>query len=156
MAEIMLQLPDGGQLIMACANRHGGRSHEAALKKLAGNMGSASKAKCRIFSARKTGNLDADLAREWIINGQPRRCSSHGLISRPGLFSWDKPDVGSQLLLSHLDDVLSGEGADLCCGYGLLSEHLLRLFEHITKLHLIEADRLALSCAVQNTAQVMA
>jgi 16S rRNA (guanine1207-N2)-methyltransferase len=152
MAEAMLQLSDGGQLIMACANRHGAKSHEAALKRLAGNMTSGSKAKCRIFSARKTGDLDSDLATQWIVDGQAQRCTSHGLISQPGLFSWDRPDAGSQLLLSHLNEPLSGEGADLCCGYGLLSEHLLRVSTQITKLHLIEADRLALFCAEQNTA----
>jgi 16S rRNA (guanine1207-N2)-methyltransferase len=47
---------------------------------------------------------------------------------------------------------LSGEGADVCCGYGLLSEHALRISAQITRLHLIEADRLALFCAEQNTA----
>jgi 16S rRNA (guanine1207-N2)-methyltransferase len=151
MAEAMLQLSDGGQLIMACANRHGGRSHEAALKKLAGNMTSASKAKCRIFSACKTDALDTELAALWINKGKAQKHESHGLISQPGLFSWDKPDVGSQLLLSFLNEPLSGEGADLCCGYGLLSEHLLRASAQITKLHLIEADQLALFCAEQNT-----
>ena len=151
MAKAMLQLSDGGTLIMACANKHGGKSYAAALKKLAGNMSSGSKAKCRIFSARKTGDLDSDLAALWVDNSKPQRCVSHGLMSQPGLFSWNRPDSGSQLLLSHLNEPLNGEGADLCCGYGLLSEHLLRVSTQITKLHLIEADQLALSCAKQNT-----
>jgi len=150
-AEAMLQLSEDGKLIMACANRHGGKSYEMALKRLAGNMTSGSKAKCRIFSARKTNAMGPDLARQWIDNGKARRCESHGLISQPGLFSWDRPDSGSQLLLSHMDKPLSGEGADLCCGYGLLSEHVLRILPQISKLHLVEADRLALSCAEQNT-----
>ncbi len=150
-AEAMLQLSEGGKLIMACANRHGAKSYEAALKRLAGNMVSGAKAKCRIFSARKTDALDSDLANQWIDNGQARCCASHGLISQPGLFSWNRPDVGSQLLLSYLDNTLTGEGADLCCGYGLLSEHILRASTHITRLHLIEADQLALLCAHQNT-----
>lgn len=152
MAEAMLQMSDGGQLIMACANRHGAKSHETALQRLAGNITSGSKAKCRIFSARKTGDLDTDLAALWIDNGKAQKRESHGLISQPGLFSWDKTDVGSQLLLSFLNEPLNGEGADLCCGYGLLSEHILRVSTQITKLHLIEADCLALSCAAQNTA----
>jgi 16S rRNA (guanine1207-N2)-methyltransferase len=152
MAEAMLQLPDGGKLMMACANKHGGKSHETAMKRLAGNIASGSKAKCRIFSARKTDAMDSDLAGQWIDNGKAQRRELHGLISQPGLFSWEKPDAGSQLLLSYLNESLSGEGADLCCGYGLLSEHILRISAQITKLHLIEADRLALFCAEQNTA----
>ena len=151
MAEAMQQLSEGGQLMMACANRHGGKSYAAALKKLAGNLTSTSKAKCRIFSARKTTDLDTDLAAFWIDNGKEYKCESHGLISQPGLFSWDRADAGSQLLLSFLNEPLSGEGADMCCGYGLLSEHLLRMSSQITKIHLIEADQLALSCAAKNT-----
>jgi 16S rRNA (guanine1207-N2)-methyltransferase len=151
MAEAMLQLSENGTLIMACANRHGGKSYATALKKLAGNLTSTAKAKCRIFSARKTADLDTDLTAKWIVDGQAQRCTSHGLISQPGLFSWDRPDTGSQLLLSHLHKPLSGEGADLCCGYGLLAEHLLHTHKQIIKLHLIEADQLALSCAEQNT-----
>jgi len=41
---------------------------------------------------------------------------------------------------------------DLCCGYGLLSAHILHRSTDIQQIHLVEADRLALECARQNTA----
>lgn len=151
MAEAMANLVDGGKLLVGCANKHGARSYEKALKTLAGNIGSSSKSKCRLFSARKGTMLNTELAQQWTTEAQPQHVESHGLISQPGLFSWDRQDIGSQLLLKHLPETLYGRGMDLCCGYGLLSEQLLKTSPDIETLYLVEADRLALQCAEQNT-----
>jgi len=150
MAEAMINLVDGGKLTIGCANNHGAKSYEKSLKQLAGSVNSSSKAKCRIFSARKSESLNTELAERWIANAQPQKIESHGLISQPGNFSWEKPDIGSQLLLKQLPADLHGRGMDLCCGYGLLSEQLLKSSPNIELLYLIEADRLALECAEQN------
>ena len=152
MAESMQRLADGGMVLMACANSYGAKGYESSLKKLSGNINSTSKSKCRIFSARKTTLFDAALADQWRSNVKPQRIESHGLISQPGLFSWDRPDPGSRLLLAHLPE-LSGTGMDLCCGYGLLSEEILRTSEHAKHLHLVEAEQLALECAAKNCEQ---
>jgi len=153
MAEAMQYLREDGTLLMACANTHGAKSYELALKELAGNITSRSKSKCRIFSANKRTLMDNILLKKWLDNAQSKPITStHHLMSRPGLFSWDHADAGSQLLLEHLPHDFSGTGMDLCCGYGFLAEHLLRTSSHIETLHLLEADRLALDCAVQNTA----
>jgi len=151
MAEAMNRLADGGKLLMACANSHGAKSYESALEKLAGNIASSSKSKCRIFSARKTESFDSELAAAWLADTKPRVVESHGMLSQPGLFSWDRPDTGSELLLEHLPDSLSGTGMDLCCGWGFLARHLLERNPAIDALHLVEADRLALVCAEANT-----
>jgi 16S rRNA (guanine1207-N2)-methyltransferase len=151
MAEAMINLVDGGKLIVSCANSHGAKSYEKSLEILAGNIGSSSKSKCRLFSARKGGSFNSKLAQQWTTEAQPRHVESHGLISQPGLFSWEKADIGSQLLLTHLPETLYGRGMDLCCGYGLLSERLLRSSPDIETLYLAEADHLALQCAKQNT-----
>lgn len=92
-----------------------------------------------------------ELAQQWIADAQPRWVKTHGLISQPGLFSWEKPDMGSQLLLKYLPETVHGRGMDLCCGYGFLSAHLLKISPDIEMLYLVEADRLALQCAEQNT-----
>lgn len=152
MADAMGRLQDGGKLVIACANNHGAKGYETALNNLAGNIASSSKSKCRIFSAIKSAACNSELAAEWLINGAPQRIASHGLISRPGLFSWDRADSGSQLLLSQLPE-LSGTGMDLCSGYGLLSESILRNSEQVKHIHLIEAEKLALDCAAANCAQ---
>jgi len=152
MAQAMQLLRDDGCLLMACANSHGAKSYESALQQLAGNIRSRSKSKCRIFSARKTTALDSILSKQWIDAAQAKTIATHGLISQPGLFSWDHADVGSRLLIERLPDTLAGNGMDLCCGYGFLAAHLLRTTSCIDTLHLLEADALALDCAARNTA----
>lgn len=52
--------------------------------------------------------------------------------SKPGIFGWDKIDKGSELLISHLSDLLNDsekpeKALDLGCGYGYLSVHTARL-----------------------------
>jgi len=152
MAQAMQLLRDGGCFIIACGNNYGAKSYESALQQLAGNISSRSKSKCRVFSARKTAALDSELYKQWFDAAQAKPIASHGLISQPGLFSWDRADIGSQLLIRHLPTRLSGNGMDLCCGYGFLATHLLRTAPDIETLHLLEADALALACAARNTA----
>jgi len=151
MAEAMNHLVDNGKLISACANNHGAKSYESSLKTLAGDVSSSSKSKCRIFSARKSISINHELSAQWIEDAKPRTVDAHGLLSQPGLFSWERPDTGSQLLLEHLPASFTGSGMDLCSGYGYLSVHLLKRHPDITALHLVEADRLALDCAEANT-----
>jgi len=152
MAAAMYRLRGNGKIIVACANHHGAKSYESALKQLAGHITSRSKSKCRIFSARKSTMFHADLASQWIDAGKPCRIKAHGLISQPGLFSWDRADAGSSLLMGQLP-ALSGSGMDLCCGYGLLGQYILRQSTNVAQIHLVETDRLALDCALLNTTQ---
>jgi len=152
MAQAMYHLEEGGQLWMACANTHGAKSYQHALEQLAGDANGRSKSKCRIFSARKTSDWNANLATAWKQAGEVQRLASHQLYTQAGLFSWDRADIGSQLLLQHLPQ-LSGRGMDLCCGYGLLSTHLWHHHAAITHLHLVDAAYEAIVCAKQNTTQ---
>ncbi|MDQ6967752.1 MAG: hypothetical protein Q9M14_03610, partial [Mariprofundaceae bacterium] len=66
MAKAMLLLHENGKIIMACANAHGAKSYDGALKKLAGHVGSTSKSKCRIFSATRNNEFDEHLANQWL------------------------------------------------------------------------------------------
>jgi len=155
MAEAMSRLSVNGILLFVCANAYGAKSYESALKKLAGNVSSRSKSKCRLCSARKSSAFNAPLAAQWLEDASPRIIESHGMLSRPGLFSWDHADTGSSLLIRNLP-VLCGNGMDLCCGYGFLAEYILRHTTDskpvdIKQIHLLDADQLALDCARQNT-----
>ncbi|OIO74016.1 MAG: hypothetical protein AUJ57_03105 [Zetaproteobacteria bacterium CG1_02_53_45] len=150
MASAMEKLEDHGRLLVACANSHGARSYETALQKLAGNVSSTSKSKCRLFSARKTDAVNRELATAWLEGGQAQAIESLGLMSQAGLFSWDRADPGSLLLLQQLPD-LSGIGMDLCCGYGLLSHQILADSPAVQIVHMIEADYFAIACAGENT-----
>lgn len=145
----MQALAIDGKIMLACANKHGAKSYEKALKQLAGESASVSKSKCRICSARKKETFNQGLAQQWINAASIQHVPTLGLYSQPGLFAWDKMDVGSQLLLKYLPE-LEGEGMDLCCGYGLLSVEILKKYHGITHCHLVDADYSALDCADKN------
>ncbi|MFP7570887.1 class I SAM-dependent methyltransferase [Marivita sp. S2033] len=72
-----------------------------------------------------------------------------GWITQPGVFSADGPDAGSQALVAALPKTLKGRGADLGGGWGFLTGHLLNL-PGVVHVDLVEADKRALDCAVQN------
>lgn len=153
MASAMRQLSPGGILICCCPNMMGARSYEKHLHELGGNIRSASKSRCRIFSCQRTEKWNAALADAWEAEAAPRKLPGTGLYTRAGLFSWKRPDTGSSLLLDHLPADLAGTGMDLCCGYGLLAAGLLTRCHHIDTLHLVDTEQLALACASLNLAQ---
>lgn len=91
-----------------------------------------------------------------VAAGAPRQVD--GVWSQPGVFSWDRVDPGSQLLM---DEVLlyqgvqwpfKGSGADLGCGVGHLSAELLTAawWPDIQSLRLIDLDRRAVQAAQLN------
>ena len=83
-----------------------------------------------------------------IAAGAPRLVQAIGLWSQPGIFSWDRIDPGSQLLIEQLPQ-LSGRGADLGCGIGVLSRAVLAQpkVQHMT---LFDIDRRAVEAARRN------
>lgn len=85
---------------------------------------------------------------EAIAAGAPRIVPALGLWSQPGVFSWDRLDPGSARLLDLLPP-LSGRGADLGCGVGVLTAHLLAS-PNIDALICIDIDRRAVECAKRN------
>ncbi|MEQ1612184.1 MAG: class I SAM-dependent methyltransferase [Hyphomicrobiaceae bacterium] len=83
-----------------------------------------------------------------ITDGAPRLVEPLGLWSQPGIFSWDRIDPGSALLIEHLP-ALTGRGADLGCGIGILARAILgqAAVKHVT---LIDIDRRAIDAAKRN------
>ena len=80
--------------------------------------------------------------------GGPRRVERLGLWSQPGVFSWDRLDPGSALLIQTLP-AMSGAGADLGCGIGHLALAVLRS-RKVERLTLIDVDRRAVEAAGRN------
>jgi len=68
--------------------------------------------------------------------------------SQPGVFSWDRPDPGSLLLIQALP-TLAGRGADFGCGIGLIARAVLARAA-VTSLELIDIDRRAVEAARRN------
>ncbi len=100
----------------------------------------------RIFRGLRPNLLSG--LEEAMSAGAPRFIDSLGLWSQPGIFNWDRIDPGSALLIEHLPS-LSGRGADLGCGFGVLARAVLAQssVQHMT---LIDIDRRAVVAARRN------
>ena len=83
-----------------------------------------------------------------VAAGAPRLVEALGLWSQPGLFSWDRLDPGSALLIEALPP-LSGKGADFGCGIGVLARAALRS-PKVKGVVLIDLDRRAVEAARRN------
>jgi 16S rRNA (guanine1207-N2)-methyltransferase len=85
---------------------------------------------------------------EAIAAGAPRISPALGLWTQPGVFSWDRVDPGTALLLGSLAG-LAGRGADLGCGVGVLA---LRALENpaVSELACVDIDRRAVDSARRN------
>ena len=82
--------------------------------------------------------------------GAPQISPTLRLWTQPGVFSWDRVDPGTSLLLEHLAG-LAGRGADRGCGVGVLA---LRALENpaLITLACIDNDRRAIGAARRNIA----
>lgn len=88
-----------------------------------------------------------DLA-EALAAGAPRLSPDLGLWTQPGVFSWDRIDPGTALLLARLPPQ-AGVGADFGSGLGYLAHGVLAS-PAVTRLTLIDIDRRAVECARRN------
>lgn len=140
-----------GWLVVAAANDAGGSRIEGWLKE-AGMAGqSLSKNKARAVWVRRPAALP-DIVGTWRENGSHKTLEiGDGIefLSQPGLFGWNKIDVGSRLLAENFSGTLKGEGADFGSGIGYLSYHVLGKGKP-SRLHVMEADSRALACSEKN------
>lgn len=85
---------------------------------------------------------------EAVAAGAPRFVAPLGLWSQPGIFSWDRLDPGSALLVETLSG-LAGHGADFGCGLGVLAHAALK-FPKVKGVTLVDIDRRAVEAAKRN------
>ncbi|MDQ6962103.1 MAG: methyltransferase [Mariprofundaceae bacterium] len=151
MAKAILALEEGGTLTMCCANKMGARGYQKRLTQLAGmDAHCVSKNKCRLFHVKRTDKMDVDLAQSWLKSGSLQWVEGLDLFSSPGLFSWNRADKGSELLLKHVPKDLSGVGMDVGCGNGILSASLLKRNQGIKELYLYDSSWPAIKAAQKN------
>lgn len=98
---------------------------------------------CHVKRPQQPVGLDAAIAA-----GGPRIVPGLNAWSQPGVFSWDRLDPGSARLIAQLP-TLSGHGADLGCGVGLLAQKVLSS-PAVTSLAGLDIDRRAVACAEHN------
>lgn len=138
----------GATLEIIQPNDLGGKSLEKTLLKHFPDASSESRKKSRFITITKTDDTPSIIG-EWIIHTQLRMIDVTGFYSMPGLFGWNKIDVGSQLLSEHLPN-LQGIGADFGCGYGFLTRHVLANNDDITTLYALDFDARAIEACAKN------
>ncbi len=153
-ARALLAAPEGG-LIMACLpNTLGSKTAEKNLEAIAGETSAISKHKCRAFwTTKRAANIDTELCEAWIGADQPQHVGDGSLISRPGLFSWEHIDPGSEILADSIPEHTRGLGADFGAGIGYIAREVLAHCPHVEGMHLFEAEHRAIACAHANLAQ---
>ena len=152
MALALRALVPGAALTVLAPKDRGGARLGDELRGFGCAVSEISKRHHRICTAQRPAeplNLDAA-----IRDGAPRLDGSLGLWTQPGIFSWNRIDPGSALLMRHLPS-LGGQGADLGCGLGILA-HAVLASPKVTALHLIDLDRRAVEAARRNVADARA
>ncbi len=145
-AQALRALKTGGELVIMATKDKGGSRLRKELQAFGLEVEEWSKAHHRICRVQRPETVEGlDTA---IADGAPRLVPALGLWSWPGVFSWDRPDPGSLLLIEKLP-ALKGEGADLGCGVGLLSRAILAQ-PSVTTLEMIDLDRRAVEAARRN------
>jgi 16S rRNA (guanine1207-N2)-methyltransferase len=143
--------PGAPFLVMAPKDKGGGRLAKE-LAELGCVAAETAKRHHRICNAAAKG--DPQAIDDAITAGAPRFSETLGLWTQPGVFSWDRIDSGTALLIRHLP-AFSGRGADFGCGLGLLGHAILRS-EKVKALTLVDIDRRAVALARHNVADARA
>jgi 16S rRNA (guanine1207-N2)-methyltransferase len=129
-------------IIIFAGNDEGIRSFEKLLGRLQPLAAVKSKRHARAFAFRARPVAEAETWRK-AAEAMPG-------FGSPGLFSHDRIDRGSALLIEALPANLSGHAADFGCGWGALSMALLKRNPAIGQLDLIDIDSRALAAASAN------
>ena len=150
LAQGLRALRPGGRLVALAPKDRGGSRLRADLEGLGCAVVESAKRHqriCRVIRPKGDDAFNAMLAAA-IGDGAPQRPPALGLWSQPGIFSWDRVDPGSALLAEALP-ALSGSGADLGCGVGVLALRALAS-PAVKALTLIDLDRRAIAAAQRN------
>jgi 16S rRNA (guanine1207-N2)-methyltransferase len=146
LAHALRVLAAGGRLTALAPKDRGGQRLPKELTEFGCAVGQISRRHHRIcMTVRPDRPVGLDDA---IAAGGPQVPPVLGLWSQSGIFSWDRPDPGSLMLLRHLPP-LAGAGADFGCGVGLLSLAALES-SALQSVALIDIDRRAIDAARRN------
>ncbi len=151
-ARALSVLKTNGILLIAADNKENGKRLDKWCQESGINaeIFSGHKAKCALAS--KTNTLNEAVWQAWEAEGKIQK-NKGGFYSCPGLFSWDRIDAASRLLIDTIDMPLTGHGADFGCGSGYLGKSILEKHKGIKSLDGYDADLRALEACQQNLAE---
>lgn len=146
LVQILRALAAGAPLTVLAPKDKGGQRLADELSGFGCMVHTTSRAHHRICTTRRPDDLTGvDVA---VAAGELHHHPGLDLWTQPGVFSWDRLDPGTQRLLQHLPS-LSGAGADLGAGLGVLSRAVLQS-PAVTALTLVDIDRRAVDAARRN------
>ena len=146
LAQALRVLRPGGRLLAFAPKDKGGARLRKALEAFGCEVAEDARRHHRFCSVTRPYTCHGVEAA--IAGGAPRIVEDLGVWSQPGVFSWDRLDPGSARLIALLPP-LSGKGADLGCGVGLLATAVLAS-RAVTALTCVDIDRRAVACARHN------
>ncbi|MEM6781665.1 MAG: methyltransferase [Pseudomonadota bacterium] len=144
-----------GLLVAAASNDAGGKRLETYFEEMGIPVQCESKHKGRVVWGFNT-HTKQDVIDRYLHGGDIREIELDGerYMTQPGLFSWDRIDAGSEMLVGCLPE-LKGIGADFGCGYGYLSRKVLQNNPDIETLFVIDEDYRALDMTAENVPGVI-
>jgi 16S rRNA (guanine1207-N2)-methyltransferase len=145
-AEALERVAPGGLIAVAGGKDDGIDSLRKRINALAPLEGHLPKHHGVAFWFRRAGTEAAATLRA----GNPNLVVEGGFKTAPGMFSFDRVDAGSKLLVANLPGDLKGNIADFCAGWGYLAAEILQRSRSLTALDLYEADFEALEAARLN------
>lgn len=142
-----------GFVMAAAANNAGGTRLQGMLEAYGLAVHHSAKSHARAVWVFAAANADAGRLKEKLSLTTPRQMEAQERKwwTQPGLFGWDKIDAGSQLLLQHIPQGLSGNIADFGCGYGYISARLAEDFPAVHSIDAYDADARAVDCCKRNS-----
>jgi 16S rRNA (guanine1207-N2)-methyltransferase len=144
-------LKRGAPLTVMAPNEKGGNRIAKELEDFGCSVEGASRRHQRICQTARPMAFDEQAEARIeaaVAAGGPCFVDALGLWSQPGVFSWNRIDPGTALLLSVLPR-FAGRGADLGCGVGVIARAVLASAD-VTQMDLVDMDRRAIAAARRN------
>jgi 16S rRNA (guanine1207-N2)-methyltransferase len=148
-AEAIGRMKEGGLIVVAGTKDDGIASLRKRLAGLIGIEGALPKYHGLAFWFRRPVGVDVAPA---LRMANPTLLVEGRFRTAPGMFSHDRIDAGSRLLVENLPADLSGAVADFCAGWGYVAAEVADRFPAVSALDLYEADFEALEAAKANLA----
>jgi 16S rRNA (guanine1207-N2)-methyltransferase len=146
LAQALRALSPEGRLSVAAPKDQGGSRLKKELEAFGCQPAEDARRHHRILTCRRpVVPMGLDKA---IADGSPRLDPKLGLWTWPGVFSWDRIDPGSALLVNELP-LLAGKGADLGSGIGFLARTVLTS-PRVESLALVDLDHRAVEASKRN------
>ncbi len=146
LAHALRALAPGGELIALAPKDRGGSRLRKELEVFGCTVTETARRHHRICVTHRPAELvGLDVA---LAESGPQFVPELGLWSQPGVFSWDRIDPGTALLIASAPK-LAGRGADFGCGVGVLARAVLETPD-VAGLVMIDIDARAVNAARRN------